>query len=146
MWRASRLHTRSCCFNRIFKMTCPMPVWSKFKTFRIFADVTNIFFSSNDCDELDRVIQWDACAGHDNVSAGFRRPKTANLIDSYFYPASRVSFDLSRKIEGDSARRVRSRDSAILTRTVISKHNSCDSGKEHSEILRFWLGEEMNRR
>ena len=41
---------------------------------------------------------------------------------------------------------LRSCDSAILARTVISKHNFCDSGKEHSAILRFWQGEEINRR
>ena len=39
-----------------------------------------------------------------------------------------------------------SKHSAILARTVISKHNSCDSGKEHSTILRFGKGDERNRR
>ena len=37
-------------------------------------------------------------------------------------------------------------DSGKEARTVISKHNSCDSGKEHSAILRFLQGEEINRR
>ena len=38
-----------------------------------------------------------------------------------------------------------SKHSAIsLARTVISKHNFCDSGEEHFTILRFWQVEEIN--
>ena len=38
-----------------------------------------------------------------------------------------------------------SKHSAIsLARTVISKNNFCDSGKEHFAILRFLQGEEIN--
>ena len=47
-----------------------------------------------------------------------QKAKTANLIDSWSYI-------------------LRSRDSAILASTLISKHNSCDSGREHSAIPPF---------
>ena len=36
------------------------------------------------------------------------------------------------KVSAGFSNILRSRDSAILASTVISKHNSCDSGREHS--------------
>ena len=62
-----------------------------------------------------------------------RRRKTANLIDN-------------EKIHVTVETSFISKHSVILAKTVISKHNFCDCGKEYSAILRFWHGEEINRR
>ena len=61
-------------------------------------------------------------AGHGKVSAEFSRCKTYGKFDW------QLKLFLFPNI-------LRSRDSAILSRTVICKHNSCDSGNEHSAIL-----------
>ena len=53
MWRASRLHTRP---TVVLLYINDLPNASSKLIFRIFADDTNIFYSSNDCDELQRVI------------------------------------------------------------------------------------------
>ena len=66
-------------------------------------------------------------ACHGKVSTGFCQRKTANLIDSWSYFYFQTFCDWASM-----------RDSVILVRTVIFKHDSCDSGKEHSAILRFW--------
>ena len=66
-------------------------------------------------------------SGHGKFSAAFCRRKTANLIDSWSYFYVQTFCDCASM-----------GDSAILVRSVIFKHDSCDSGKEHSAILRFW--------
>ena len=61
-------------------------------------------------------------AGHGKVSARFlfhRRRKTANLINNEIHVLAETIFI-----------RQTFYDSAILARTVISKHNFCDSSGE----------------
>ena len=91
MWRASRLHTRS---TVVLLYINDLPNASSKLIFRIFADDTNIFYSSNDSDELQGVINEELgnvpkyCAAN-MLSINFR--KTNYMIIASLKKKTKIS-------------------------------------------------------